>query len=119
MGHEKDLAIKEEEQGWSLAPGIRVCHWCMSDPELAEYVQSNATDFECDFCDRLGKKKPISIAFDSLMDLINKVVDQYYERAVDVMGWDSAEGGYLGTTYNSHEIVRNSLDPISENERVV
>jgi len=53
------------------------------------------TDFECDFCERISRKKAISIAFDDLTDLIRNVVNQYYEWAVEEMGWDSEEGGYV------------------------
>ena len=118
MGQQRDLAFQEDGQSWTFSPGVCVCHLCLSDPELAEYVKRKATDFECDFCARFSKKKPCSIAFDNLMELIAKVVYQYYERAVDVMGWDGEDDKYIGTKYDSSGIVWEDF-VISENKCVM
>ena len=98
---------------------MRVCFRCLSDPELVTFAKNNGTEFECDFCDRVSKTKPSSIAFDALMKVVGDVVSQYYERAVDVMGWDGKEGGYFGTTYDSYDLVRDEFYSISDNEQVI
>jgi hypothetical protein len=119
MGREKDLAIEQDEQGWSFSPGTRVCFRCLADPELVAFAKANSTEFECDFCERISKKHPISIAFDSLMEVVGGVVHQYYERAVDAMGWDGEDDTYVGTTYDSYEIVHDEFYNISDNEQVL
>src|ERR1700679_302574 len=84
---------------------------------LARHVEESATEFKCDFCDRVSRKNPRSIEFDSFMEIIGSTIEQYYDRAVDELGYCSAEGGYLGTTYVAHDIIHghSPFCEISEN----
>jgi hypothetical protein len=119
MGREKDLQIEQWEQGWSFSPGVYICHHCLDDPELVQHVKENATGLKCDFCERVPRKHPCSIEFDSLMEIIGSTFNQYYERAVNELGWCSAEGGYLGTTYDSYDIVHDEFSGVSDNDKVL
>jgi hypothetical protein len=121
MGRAKDLQIQQWEQEWSFSPGIYICHRCLDDPELVHHVKENAVEHKCDFCDRVARKNPTSIEFDLLMEIVGSTLMQYYDRAVDELGYCSAEGGYLGTTYDSYDIIRghSPFCEISENDRVL
>lgn len=121
MGRAKELLLEQWEQGWSFSPGVYICHNCLSDPELARYAQEHASSNTCSFCDRVTRQRPISIEFDSLMEIVMSALKQYYDRAVDELGYCSAEGGYLGTTYDSYDIIRDESPfcEISENDRVL
>ena len=54
------------------------------------------------------------------MEILNSTLTQYYDRAVDELGYCSAEGGYLGTTYDGYDIIHDNSPfcEISENGRV-
>lgn len=116
-----DLQIEQWEQGWSFSPDVYICHRCVSDPELVQHVKEDATEYKCDFCDRTARKHPISIEFDSLMEIIGSTLTQYFDRAVNELGYCSAEGGYLGTTYDSYDIIHehSPFCEISDNDRVL
>jgi hypothetical protein len=118
MGYEKDRAIQEDEQGWRFSAGMNVCHRCLSDKDLANFVREHATDVDCDFCGRTTRK-PSSVAVDVLMEVIGDVIHQYYDRAVNELGWDGEEQEYVGTTYDSSDIIRDDLGTISENEALL
>ena len=60
------------------------------------------------------QKKPRSIPFDDLMTVIGDTLRQYYDRAVNALGW---EGGYIGTTYDADDLIQDLC--ISENESVL
>jgi len=121
MGREKDLQIQQWEQGWSFSPDVLICYQCLDDSELARHVEENAVEYKCDFCGQVAQKRPRSIEFDSLMEIVGSTLAQYYDRAVDELGYCSAEGGYLGTTYDSYDIIHehSPFCEISENDRVL
>jgi hypothetical protein len=54
------------------------------------------------------------------MQVIGETVWQYYDHAVQCMGWDSGEGGFIGSaTYDSYDILHDHLPTLSEDEHVV
>src|SRR5215469_672295 len=118
MGYEKDRAIQEDEQGWRFSPGMYVCYRCLSDRELAGFIRDEASNRECDFCNRTSKK-PSSIPFDALMEVIGDIIHQYYDRAVNKLGWDGEDQRYVGKTYDSWDLIHEDLGTISENEAVL
>ncbi len=119
MGYEKDRMIQEDEQGWRFRDG-NVCDRCISDPYLRDMVRSQASELDCIFCGRQSGKKPISIPFNDLMEVIGGAVSQYFDRAANCLGYCSAEGGYLGTTFDSWDLVHDDLIPApSENDEVL
>jgi hypothetical protein len=119
MGYEKNRRIEEDDQGWSYSDKD-ICYHCISEPYLRDLARSEASEFECSFCGRISRKKPNSIPFNTLMQVIGETVWQYYDHAVQCMGWDSGEGGFIGSaTYDSYDILHDHLPTLSEDEHVV
>jgi hypothetical protein len=84
MGYEKNRRIEEDDQGWSYSDKD-ICYHCISEPYLRDLARSEASEFECSFCGRISRKKPNSIPFNTLMQVIGETVWQYYDHAVQ---WD-------------------------------
>ena len=117
MGYEKNRQIEEDDQGWRHSDKD-ICYRCISEPYLRDLARSDASEFECSFCGWVSRKNPNSMPFNRLMEVIGETVWQYYEHAVNCMGWDSREGGYIGsTTYDSWDIVYD-LPTLSKDDRV-
>jgi hypothetical protein len=116
MGYDKDRMIQEEDQGWRFRDGETICYRCVSDTYLREHVKSTASEFECTFCGRTSRKEPTGIPFNELMGVIGGAIWQYFDHAVNCMGW---EGGYVGTTYDSYDLVRDEIPTPSENEEIL
>ena len=92
-----------------------ICSQCVSDPYLRQRIQHAASVSPCTFCHRRGR---YSVPFDTLMDIIEGTIFQYYDHAVNEAGWDSEEGGYLGDTFETCELIRDRLGEPSHREAV-
>jgi hypothetical protein len=114
MGRAKDQMMQEDEQGWTFTHK-RVCARCMKEPYLKAFIKSSATaDHPCSFC----KRRPTA-ALDDVMEIIGHTVDEYYNRAVNEAPYETAEGGYQGTTYGTWEVMESILSGISDRDDVV
>ena len=56
--------------------------------------------------------------FDTLMEIIASTISQYYNHAVNEAGWNSREGGYLGDTFDTWELIGHRLGEPSDLEAV-
>src|SRR3984957_1070032 len=119
MGYEKDRMIQEGEQGWRFRGG-NICFRCISDRYLKQMVKDQASEMDCDFCLRQSRKAPISIPFDSFMEVYAVALFQYYSHAEnEPIAWDSEDHEYVGTTYDTWDLVKDVIGEPSENEEFV
>ena len=87
------------------AEGYSVCADCFDDEYIAEFIQSSVDSPECDFCGRKNRVSDIAAPLDGVVDFILVAVNREYERAVDALGWESAEGGYQGAHWDSSDLI--------------
>lgn len=81
-----------------------VCGKCFSDEELEGFVEGIAVSKQCDFCRRKSRKK-IAARFEEVSEHIADCIRHYYDDPGNAgMSYESAEGGYQGTTYDTYEI---------------
>lgn len=76
----------------------RVCSSCFSDPDLRTWVREHDGPRGCDAC--RGSDSP-TVEFHKLVNHIEQCIGRYYGRAVEQLGYCSAEGGYLGEHWDS------------------
>ena len=93
-----------------------ICSRCVSDPYLRQRIQHAASVSPCTFCHGRGRH---SAPFDTLMEIIEGTIFQYYNHAVNEAGWDSREGGYLGDTFDTWELIGYRLDELSDREAML
>jgi hypothetical protein len=119
MGYEKDRMMQEDEQGWSFHGG-NICFRCVTDSYLRRMVKDQASEMDCDFCLRQSRKAPISIPFDDFMEVYAGALFQYYSHAEnEPIAWDSEDQQYVGTTYDTWDLVKDVIGEPSDNEEVV
>lgn len=118
MGYHKQRQIEEDDQGWRFSDKD-ICYRCITEPYLRALARNEPTEYGCSFCGRSSRKAPNSVPFNNIMKVIADAVWQYYDHAGNCLGYDSREGGYQGSTYDSYDIVHEDLPTLSENERVV
>jgi hypothetical protein len=53
------------------------------------------------------------------MEIVGDGISQYYDRAVNSLAWDGEDQEYVGTTYDSYDLVHDELARISDNEDVL
>jgi hypothetical protein len=80
-----------------------VCHDCVGNRHLKKFISDKTSRGLCDYC---GKNK-YSVFLSDLVDEIIQCLSLEYSPADDVLGFDSSEGGYLGKTYATYDIVRD------------
>ncbi|VVE05434.1 hypothetical protein PIN31009_02340 [Pandoraea iniqua] len=80
----------------------RVCSSCFSDQDLRAWVRSNDGPRGCDICCKFDSP---TAEFDRIVEHIERCLRRYYGRAVDQLGYCSAEGGYLGAHWDSWDVL--------------
>ena len=119
MGYEKDRQIEEWDQGWSFNDKT-VCHRCLSNPYLRALTKDNASEYKCSYCERVSRKDPISVPFNELMEVIGGAMFQHYDHCVnEAIAWDHEDEQYVGTTYQTYELVHWEIPTASDREDVM
>ena len=104
MGWAKQHMMEIEDRGYGESDKL-VCHECTGDYALKNFIRDKGSRNICDYCGNDRK----CVTLGDLMSIIMPGILREYEDAANSMGWDSAEGGYLGTTYTSHELIYDIL----------
>lgn len=86
---------EDEERGFSSLPRDHVCDECFDDEALGNLIRENVSALECDYCGR-SLAEPIAAETDIVMAAIVAGIRAEFERAIDELPWDSAEGGWQG-----------------------
>ena len=99
-----------DEYGYpSVDPDLRVCAECFGDEGLKNYVNARANSRKCSFCGAKSKRH-IAAPLDELVDHMQSCLAQDYNNPDDAgMVYESAEGGYQGEVWDTHDFVRWEL----------
>jgi hypothetical protein len=80
----------------------RVCSSCFADEDLRAWIREEGGPRGCSACQKFDSP---TAKFHKIAKLIETCIRRYYGRAVDQLGYCSAEGGYLGPHWDSWEIL--------------
>jgi hypothetical protein len=81
-----------------------VCGDCFGDDGLREFCANHAVSKKCDFCGATGSE-PIAASLDEVIEHISGCVHMYFDDPANAgLPYESAEGGYQGTTYETYEV---------------
>jgi len=80
-----------------------VCGKCFDDEFIKDFITENALRKKCSYC---GNESEELIAADisKVAEFIEDALRSEYSDAVDCLPWESAEGGWQGTTYHTYEL---------------
>lgn len=78
-----------------------VCWKCFNETGIQDFIKINGQLKKCDVCNRRNK----SHEFQEILDHISNCVSNVFEDPANGMGHMSSEGGYLGTTFDSYEML--------------
>lgn len=76
---------------------------------MSTFIESAAVNVECDFCGHKSRTKQIFAPLDDVVGFMALAIDREYERAVNALGWESAEGGYLGHHFDSRDLLEQEI----------
>ncbi|MBP0624019.1 HEPN-associated N-terminal domain-containing protein [Cupriavidus consociatus] len=107
MGRAKELALREEEQGY-YSNNTHVCTRCVEDYALRDFIRkTGSTDHQCSYCSPRSRGKT-SIPFDSLVErIIEGIETEWGEPNNEGVAWDD---GWVGDVYDSYDLLNDELD---------
>lgn len=81
-----------------------VCKECFSDEGIRAFIEDSREFSSCDFC---GAESDDDIAtpLESVLDFIKESIEREYDDAANWLPYESAEGGYLGVTYDGDDFI--------------
>jgi hypothetical protein len=93
-----------------------VCYKCIFDYYIDNFVKINSINKKCDFCSSKCK----SIDLFSLLELIRESIYYFYDDALnECVPYRSEDGGWQGEVFTTYELIREEIDPITENEKLL
>lgn len=82
-----------------------ICGECFNDKGMKDFCSVHAVSEECDFCGATADE-PIAAPIDDVTAHINSCVHEHFDDPANAgLPYESAEGGYQGTTYDSDEVL--------------
>lgn len=96
---------------YSSAPaeGSSVCSNCFGDDDIKAFIESNSDSRACDFCGRKSRTRLMASPLDQVVEFMFEAINREYGRAINALGWNSAEGGYLGSHWDSRELLEDVI----------
>lgn len=93
-----------------------VCGQCFDDEFIKDFISDNALRKKCSYC---GNESEELIAADvsKVGEFIEDALRSEYGDAVEWLPWESAEGGWQGTTYYTYELL-DEIELGLENEEL-
>ena len=88
-----------------------VCADCIDDEGLKDFIEGEATECTCSFCGAEAEDdEPIAAPIEKVVDYINDCLYAEYDDAANCLPYDSGEGGYLGVTWNTWELLSDEVE---------
>ena len=95
-----------------------VCVKCIEDDALGKIVTNNACSKKCTYCG-CQSQKPIAAVLDIVTEHIAECIARVYTDPVEVLPWNSREGGYQGgLVYDSWELL-DEVELFIENKQLM
>lgn len=91
------------EEGWHSVSGP-VCADCFSDYAIKAFIEANATDTECKYCER-SSHEAIAAEMDEVLSFISQGLWREYDIPENCLPYETAEGGWqIVTPDDSHDV---------------
>lgn len=110
MGGVKQEYLDYYTRGYSKPPEKFVCKNHFTDETIIDFIEENSIDGICDYC-KLRYQDGKVIPLELLVGFINSGIRYFYgEPGDEGVGYDSSEGGWLGTEiYDSYELLQDEI----------
>lgn len=106
MGLAKQRWMELNDRHIGNVPDKKVCVKHFKDKDIKKFIRQNYDNGFCDYCQKNLKV----IELEDLMTFIMAGISNFYEDAANFMGYNSQEGGYLGSTYTADELIQEFIE---------
>ena len=86
-----------------------VCSKCFGDEGLRDFVKHNAESEVCSFCGETSEL-PIAADINKVTKHFRQCVELEFDDAVNHLGYESAEGGYQGISWDPYDLIVEQLE---------
>ena len=115
MGQAKKRWMEIEERGYGEIDKF-ICPNCVGDKYMKSWIDENSTgEAYCDYCGEFSRCVPMEV----FQEKINSVIRAYYTIAEGELPYDSEEGCYLGTTFDTEELLSDLNSELEADEAVL
>ena len=83
-----------------------VCSSCFDDPDIRSWIREQGGGRGCDFCG--GYDSP-TCDLDRLCGYITSCLQKYWGFAVDQLPYETGEGGYQGSTWDTYDLLLDEI----------
>lgn len=107
MGGAKQNYLEDLERGFSVENNLYVCEYHFQDKDILEYFSTNGDiRLDCSFCENVETQK---ISWNELLEIIVPCIRYFYDDPANGLSYISAEGGYIGNTYDTLELLQDVI----------
>ena len=107
MGIAKDRLTRQELQGWTFVDDAFACDECLEEPFLKHWIQSNASEHACSYCDRSSREVPVAVPVNDLFAFMNEGLSAEYDEANSWYPYDSEDKTLVGVWSDSYELAED------------
>ena len=109
MGYWKDVIERLGGGNPAAYEDDHVCAQCLDDPGLQGFIEGEVQAKTCTFCD-IESDEPIAAPIVEVLLYIAECLDREYDVAENKLPYESAEGGYIGETWTTQELLESQLE---------
>lgn len=109
MGRAKEALIEAQQRGY-LYPSQRksICSEHFDEEPINHHIFREGFFGTCDFCGIDSGERTV-LDLNEFLDYLSRCITRYYDSADNELSYETAEGGYQGTTYSIEELFRDVL----------
>lgn len=86
-----------------------VCANCFEDPGIQNFIENHKINAVCSFCN----EKPANGSVADIKDVAEHIetsIMYEYDDAANHLGWENKEGGYIGETWDTWELLQEVIE---------
>jgi hypothetical protein len=110
VGFAKRELERQQEEKWAPIDDSQVCSRCFLDHELKNFIVSGSDGVGCDYCEDSSASKRKSRNINDVIGHISEAIRNYYEDPAQHMAYETAEGGYLGNTTDTYDLLEELVE---------
>lgn len=121
MSRVKEKYLEDDQMGYISGKNFNVCEKHFDEKDILKFILENGdTNLKCSFCDETEDDIEITtkITWDDLLGRIVPCIKNFYDDPANGLSYVSAEGGYLGNTYDTLELLQDVIGIDAEFEVV-
>jgi HEPN/RES N-terminal domain 1/RES domain len=119
MGRVKAEMMEYDELGFRKPPDKNICSNHFTDNDIVSYIELKGSKKSCSYCKPRYQSSSV-ISLDKLMCFLASGIYYFYDDAGNAgMSYDSAEGGYVGTWFDSADLIYNEIALDADNDEII